>query len=561
LEYLEKEKSKKERRWWFKILILEPEYDYQANKRKLWLTIAKNEIKLRTSSFRNKRKLFFIFSYSILILWAFIIAPLLFDSFMPTIAAQNVGIFKPVVALLIESFMMILFLIILMLPLNNVYNKDEKGIKESLVASPVLARDIFLGEFLGKLPLYTFAVLIFAPIVVGMINPIIDLTVIQYIVIYTCAFGLVYFANLIGSIISSWLEHKISKSESARDWGKALIMILTIVMVIMMYAVIFFINEILINPELKNWLSFYPSIWFSNIILHAIDPLLLNSYLLNIWFSIGLTLCIPLMVLYISYKKAHVFYSLEGISANSTSGTKQDSIFYSMLNKLAGRKFGGLLIVQMKRFVRKKANLARIAYVIGLVGFMAWFISTTMEDYEGMIFSSSMLIAIGGAVSSMMLGHLIFINSKDVIWVYKKSPRGIKGLVYSYLLNMLIISLFISLFITILHSFFANIKLVDALIFFSLFLVNMEISMLQSVGLQCMNPAFGEKESNMKSNTIISMLIMQPVLMMPVFLLIFINPHTLLMMRIVMIAPVFIFNIVVGTILLYIGMKKLNKIE
>ena len=243
-------------------------------------------------------------------LWAFIIAPILFDSFMPTIAAQNAGIFKPIVALLIESFMMILFLIILMLPLNNVYNKDETGIKESLVASPVLARDIFLGEFLGKLPLYTFAVLIFAPIVVGMINPILDLTVIQYIIIYTCAFGLVYFANLIGSIIASWLAHKISKKESARDWGKALIMVLTIVLVIMMYAVIFFINEILMNPELKNWLSFYPSIWFSNIILYGIDPLLLSSNILNIWFSIGLTICFPLMVLYISYKVDSNFISI-----------------------------------------------------------------------------------------------------------------------------------------------------------------------------------------------------------------------------------------------------------
>jgi len=540
---------------------LEPEYESQVNKRKLWLTIAKNEIKLRTSSFRNNRKRFFIFSYLILILWAFIIAPLLFDSFMPTIAAQNAGIFKPVVALLIESFMMILFLIILMLPLNNVYNKDEKGVKESLVASPVLARDIFLGEFLGKLPLYTFAVLIFAPIVVGMINPIIDLTVIQYIIIYTCAFGLVYFANLIGSLISSWLEHKILKSESARDWGKALIMILTIVMVIMMYAVIFFINEILMNPELKNWLSFYPSLWFSNIILYGIDPLLLNSYILNIWFSIGLAICIPLMILYLSYKKAHVFYSLEGISTKSTSVTKQGRNFYSMINKLAGRKFGGLVIVQMKLFLRKKANLARIAYVLGSVGFMAWFTSSTMDDYKGLILSSSILIVLGGLVSSIMLGHLIFINTKDIIWVYKKSPRGIKGLVYSYLLNMLVIGIFISLFITILHSLFAKIGLLDAVIFFSLFLAYIPISMLQSIGLQCLNPAFGEKDSNMKSNSIISMLIMQPAIMMPIFFLIFFNPETVLMMRIVMLAPVFIFNILVGTILLYIGMKKLNKIE
>jgi len=315
------------------------------------------------------------------------------------------------------------------------------------------------------------------------------------------------------------------------------------------------------NPELKNWLSFYPSIWFSNIILHAIDPLLLNSYILNIWLSIGLALCIPLTVLYFSYKKAHVFYSLEGVSVKSTSIAKKENYFYSMLYKVAGRKFGGLLIVQMKLFLRKKANLARIAYVLGLVGFMAWFTSSTMDNYVGLILSSSILIVLGGLVSSIMLGHLIFINSKDIIWAYKKSPRGIKGLVYSYIMNMLVIGLFISLFITILHSLFAKIGLLDAIIFFSLFLANIPISMLQSIGLQCLNPAFGEKDSNMKSNSMISMLIMQPAIMMPIFLLIFFNPKTVIMMRIVMLTPVFAFNIVVGTILLYIGMKKLNKIE
>ncbi|MEJ2248678.1 MAG: hypothetical protein P8Y97_03340, partial [Candidatus Lokiarchaeota archaeon] len=75
-------------------------------KRHLWLTITKNEIKLRTSAFREHRKLFFIISYASLFAWAFIIAPFVFDLFMPTIAQQYSEIFRPVVALLIESFMM-----------------------------------------------------------------------------------------------------------------------------------------------------------------------------------------------------------------------------------------------------------------------------------------------------------------------------------------------------------------------------------------------------------------------------------------------------------------------
>ena len=104
--------------------------------------------------------------------------------FMPTLAAQFSDIFKPALAILIESFLMTLFLILVMYPLNNVYREMEVGFKESLLATPVKPNDIFLGEFLGKAPIYTMAVLILAPIIVGMINPLIDLTLVQYIVIY-----------------------------------------------------------------------------------------------------------------------------------------------------------------------------------------------------------------------------------------------------------------------------------------------------------------------------------------------------------------------------------------
>jgi hypothetical protein len=195
--------------------------DFQPKTKNLWRVIAKNEIKLRTSKFRNHRKLFFIALYSLLILWAFIAAPFLFDLFIPTLAIQFSSVFKPVVALIIESVMMMLFLILVMYPLNNVYREIEIGFKETLISTPVRAKDIFLGEFLGKSPIYTMAVLIFAPVVVGLINPLIDLTFVQYITIYGSGFGLVYFASLIGTIIASWFEHKISKSEKARDLGKA----------------------------------------------------------------------------------------------------------------------------------------------------------------------------------------------------------------------------------------------------------------------------------------------------------------------------------------------------
>ncbi|MFW9819578.1 MAG: hypothetical protein ACFFE5_08205 [Candidatus Thorarchaeota archaeon] len=533
-----------------------------VQKKALWRVVAKNEILLRTSSFRNYRRLFFLTLYSLLFLWAFIFAPILFDLFMPTLAAEFSSVFKPVVAIIIESIMMVLFIMLLIYPLNNMYREGETGVKESLLATPIRPNDIFLGEFLGKAPIYTMIVLLISPIIIGMINPIVNFTFLQYIIIYSSVFGLVYFANLVGSIVASWLEHKISKNEKARDLGKALIWIFTIFMVAIMYGIIFFLNHLLTHPELKNWLAFYPSLWFSNIILYIIDPILLNSFILNIWISLLLVIGIPTVVLYFAYKKAESFYTLEaGIEKSNITIVKHENMIYRFIGKVFGSSWGGLIVVQLKRFFRKKANIARIAYITGLLGFMTWFISSMMDDDFGLVFSSSILIAIGGGIGSIIIGHLAFVDSKDVIWIYKRSPRGIKSIVYSYLLAMLIINFFISLFISILFAIFTSIDILNTIIFFVEFLLFAQISMCQAMGLQCASPAFGEKDSSMKSNAMISMVLLQPLMFLPIMLLILVNPESVEMMRILMQIPIFLYNIGISLPLLYIGMRKLNKLE
>lgn len=533
--------------------------ELQYEKKSLWRVIAKNEIRVRTSSFRNHRKSVFILVYALLFLWAFAIAPFIFDMFMPTLAAQYSTIFKPVVAILIETFMMTFFLILVMYPLNNVYREMEVSVKESILATPVRPNDIFLGEFLGKAPIYTMAVLILAPIIVGMINPLIDLTIIQYIVIYGCVFGLVYFANLVGSIIASWLEHKMSKSEKARDLGKALIWIFTIAMVAIMYAVIFLLNELMAHPELKNWLAFYPSLWFSNIILYSIDPILLDTFILNIGISLLLAVSVPITSLYISYKKADRFYTLEGgIEKVSVTIVEQENVFYKIVRKVSSRRWAGLIVMQLKRFLRKKANYARVAYVLGILGFITWFFSSMAED---LVFTTTILIAMGGGIGSMMLGHLGFVDSKDLIWVYKRSPRGIKGLVYSYLYAMLILNFFIAASITIVFSMFANLDIVNALIFFVEFLIFLQIAMCQAMGIECLSPAFGEKDSNMKGNAMVSMLLLQPLIFIPVIIMIFVDIDSLVQMMVISHGVIFLYNLATSIPLLYFGMKKLNKIE
>ncbi len=536
----------------------------RINKGGLWKKIAKNEIRIRTSKVRKHRLLFFASIYAILLIWAFILAPMLFDQFMPIIAEaeQFSEIFVPMVALLIESFMMMFFLIFLIYPLNVVYRKTEIGFKETILASPASASDIFLGEFLGKMPLYSAAVLIFTPIIIGLVNPLIKLTLEQYFAIYGCVFGMVFFANLLGCVLASWIEHKVSQNEKARDLGKALIMVLSILMVVIMYSVQFFLKELMENPELRNWLSFYPSLWFSNIILHVLDPALLDDYFLTVEISLLLAVCVPLLVLYISYKKADAFFTLEGGIEKFSSIIDHEHVFYKFTRYISGRKWGGLITTQFKGFLRKKENLARIAYAIGVIGFMGWFITRDIEDYMDSTVMLSIIIVMGGMIFSIMLGHLIFIDSKDLLWVYKRSPRGINGLVFSYMIMILIFNTIVTMALTILFAIQLELEIVDAVIFFFLFLTYVQISLCQAIGVQCFSPSFETKGGTMQGNVMISMMLQNIPLFIMIFALIELDLSvTPEMMRFLTMSFLILMNTAMSVPVLYFGMKKLNKME
>lgn len=535
----------------------------------LWTKIAKNELKTRTSKFRNNRTLFFVCLYSILIFWAFVFIPWLFDLFMPAIAGMEVlaPFLIPVIAMIIESMLMILFILIMMYPLNNIYRKTEIGFKEILLSSPVTAGDIFLGEFMGKLPVLSSFVLAFAPIVIGLLNPIINLTLVNTIVIYVCIFGIVFFANLIGTIIMCWIEHKISQSEKARDLAKALLMLLSVGMVIMIYAVQFGFQFIMEHPESKNYIMWYPALWFSNIILYMFDPVLLDTYILNIWTSVALAALIPLLVLYISYKKADAFYTLEGGVEKSNSIIEKEGMFYKMNRRILGKKWEGLVVTQFKVFLRKKENIMKLIYLIGLTcGYglvFSFSVGQAQQEFISGQFKVLMVVFMGGMMYGLMLGAYIFIGSKDLLWVYKRSPRGITSMVYSYIFSLLILNIMIAIGVTIFFTFLFEFDIVNIIVFFIAYLSYGILVLSQAIGIQGFSPSFEEKGKNMGMNMFKLMSIQMGVFMGFIFLMIwfsetFPNPIFGDFTPLVLFLSI---HLPISALLFTLGIKHLSKIE
>ncbi|MFX1572428.1 MAG: hypothetical protein ACFFB0_06740 [Promethearchaeota archaeon] len=540
----------------------------------LWNVIAKTELKRRTSKFRGKRLLFFAILYIGLLIWGFFLAPLIFDSFMPTLAESETiqPYIIPAVALIIEYILMIFFLILILYPLNFIYRRSEIGHKEMILAAPITPGDIFLGEFIGKLPFMLLYVLGLTPAVVGLINPLINLNFLQTLVIYIDIFGMCIFALLIGSILSSWIEHKIADSEKYRDLAKALLIIMSVGMVALIYSLQYLFKYLMDNPELRNWLSFYPAQWFSNIILYILDPSLLDSYILNIWISLGLVITVPLFIFYLSYKKADSFYSLEGGIEKVSASTiiEGESKFYGFFRKFIGNKWEGLVIVQFKEFFRKKENIMKFIYVIGIISFFSLVYPLLMPDIEdvtGQLITKAittlMRIFMGGFMLSIILGNYIFVGSKDLLWVYKKSPRHINGLVYSYLFSMIILIILMDIGFTIVFSIFLEFEIIDSIVSFVSFFLSGILAITLTVGVQCFRPAFEEKGKNMGGNIFMTIAVQLGQLIVFIFLIIeiiTILPTSEILVNLLL--AIFLGIQAIVTIPIFIfGFKRLKRIE
>jgi hypothetical protein len=484
---------------------------------------------------------------------------------MPTLVILVGSPILQVASLLIEYGMMTFFIFVLIYPLNTVYRRTEIGFKEILLSSPATSGDIFLGEFVGKFPIYTIMLLIATPLIIGLINPIINLNWIQYSIIYLCIFGMLIFAALVGSIISSLFEHKIAKSERARDLGKVLMFLLSIAIIALIYSLQFLFDFLLNNPQLRNWVSFYPSLWFSNIILYFIEPSLISSYFLNIWYSLALVIIIPSFTLYVAYKKADKFFTVEGGIEKVSSIIKKENKFYLLVRKLTGNKWEGLIITQLKEFLRKKETIMKIVYVCGIVSVLGVLFSFTMGSIElmGQSIIVVLIIVMGGMMYGLLFGSYIFVGSKDLIWTYKRSPRSIRALVLSYVFAMLIFNGLITLGLTIFFTFFFEFDFLSIIFFFTFYLIYNQLVILQAIGIQCFSPSFEEKGKTMTTNNLILM-VLQFVpfqFLFIVLLVVFEPPASPDLAKFYFLNPMLLLTTIIAIPLLIFGIRHLGKIE
>ena len=548
----------------------------------LWKVFLKNEIRRKTYIIRKNRKFFIISIYSLFLFWALYLGPLILDNLIPELLKQYSNMTVTILSTFVEYSFMILFLLYIMNPIFMIFRKSDLSHKEIILASPASPGDIFIGEFLGQVPFYSLFILGIGPFFSSLLlqlNP--NLTFLHFFIFYVLIFTLLIFGLLIGTVIAHWLEHKITLKNLSKNLNYSILTLISLLLVTLFYMFHFLFDLIDDYPQVKKWISFYPSYWYSNIVLYIMDPNLIESYFLNIWASIGFVIIIPLLTFYGSYKKANFFYDyIQPVSYNSST-IKREKNFYRFFRRIAPKRYKNLVITQFKEFFRKKENLLKLVYngsFTALFGFFT-FLSLTkpLSEYGRFWITSQFIIQIfyfnyvlimvlswvGGLTFGIFVGTYVLMGSKDILFIYKKSVRGIKPLIFSFFFVIFFVILVLDILLTFFFGILYPLDILTALTFFFLYPMNSIIICAQAIGVQCFKPLFGELGKNAYINIYIIILLQVISLYLSSLIIMLIIPntfdHSLGLIYILLTNIGTSFGIAV--LLLFLGIRKLNHLE
>ncbi len=460
-----------------------------------WLHVAKNEMRLWTNRFRNNRLLFFGLLVVIMGTYAFILIPLLFNALSAPIYDFLTG-FIPIEGLPFFIFYVFSFALLYMFlwsiihPLSTMLQDtgDLSGQLEVLLSSPVKMRDVLFGKLVGRLPIYLILLFIIAPWLVNFFLIAIPLTIISQILIYLTIFIIIVLSMWLGTLLAAYVENKVRKSERSRDLGKAMVFITTILTVALMYGVIWIVMTGISDPNSPMYtvLQFIPSSWGSFIIMDIFG----FGYLVpvDVAFFLILLLGLTVVVLVVGYYGAGRFYSLEPIEMG-TKRITSEKLFYRIFRRLGGVQ----LVSELKQYSRKLENFSRIGLSIGISAIVIVFNLGT----SGGLMDRGMLVMFATFMYPLiiagMLGTFVIIGSKETLWIYRKSPNGVKNYVKSVYLVHIIFTLIIGVIFSTISMIVFGFPLLDTVLSIGLS-IGFSLSLMGiAIGVAFVFPTFEER--------------------------------------------------------------------
>ncbi len=533
-----------------------------------WLMVARNHYRITTSAIRRIRAYFLYLATGLVAVYVGLIAPAIVSPFIDDFLAF---IITQAAVPLVQIILFMFFFFMILFPISNTLREPQTGQLEIFLAAPIKPSDVLLGEFLGKMPFYAIAIAVVTGTFTAFLTPL-GLDIAQIAIIIAVFVITFLSAFWIGVVIAAVLGTKLGKIARGKDIGRALAVVIVLPMIAVLYAIIGGgLPEALTNPGMsqivRTALGVLPSSWGAEIFVgFATNPGNIGAVGFETLTLFGGLLIFLATSLWVGTKVANRAYSLDP-SKFTSSTAKPDGFFYKAIRFVGGgRSFGSLLSSIFKDYSRRLENLSWIIYAVGLVTLIRIFISdTSSEPIDQLVFLSQMAIPF---LAAFVVGTVS--RGKDTLFIFKKSPFGIKKFVKARLVQGWLVAVPIAAALIAVSTILLPQIRVESL------LINIVWGSLRTftlvavvLGLSIINPIFAEESRERNMGIIINLMV---VLFATIILEIGlrriglsfgkmlpdIDSFTVILYDHLFLTMVFS---LVGIFLLYNGIRKLNRIE
>ncbi len=537
--------------------------------------IAKAEYYTQMSRFHRRRTSFIVGLAFFGIIWALIITP-----WIITILLDSLTTFKSLLMVALPGVMRAVILMywamVLLFPISRALQEIKIGQWEIILSHNVRTRDLLMGTFMGKIPVYGLLTLFLAPILITPFAIVFQISMIGQALIYGVIFLVALSTLMLSTVICTAIQAKLGESPKGNDIAKALSVALGAVFIIPMYGLMYF-SENLANILGMDVFLLFPFTWGADLITWSIInfnglnlptatisgfekvlgfPALIDGFLLGIF---------AISVVGIGLSAADRLFNFGGGGRASVKTVGPDNFLLQILRRIIPGPFGVLVVTSIKDFSRKMQNLSQLGLGLIMALLLPIMQKTLFARNSGNedvpFFLILMMVSlIMGIFSGMVFGGIGFLESQDQLWIIKSAPKGVHKFVKARLTESFLFSIPLVV-IPVIGTFFTmNLGSGELLLLLANTYAIVCAGILVSTGITALNPNYEDtKSSAFTTNKMASMMIIS------------FTPQGILFASLIFRATWLLDNIIyfalvnsipllsIGIILIFIGTRHLSK--